>query len=86
MLKRFSDKWGAKFDPSALAPEFVPFFESQERIEVNMGYGNDGPKRQGRVSVTTGWKPCFILMSRVSDSGSSETLGRSDHYVKTIAK
>lgn len=68
------DQFGDKFDPSALAQEFVPYFESGERIRVV-----DGEHvRTGTIGVTTGWRPAFLLMHRSSDDGSSDVLGLKD--------
>lgn len=82
-LERKRAEHGAKFDPSDLAPAFIQYFESQERIEVvNKGFGY---RRRGRVGVTSGWKPAFLLIHRVSDWGSSDVLGAGDEVVKVIA-
>ena len=72
---------GEKFDPSSLNPNFVRYFESQQRIEVDFGY----EKKRGRIGVTTGWRPVFLLMLRVDSVGSSHTIGESDKVVKVIS-
>ena len=69
-LKRKTIEHGNKFDASALAPQFVPYFHSDVRIRVQ-----DGDRIiAGTVGVTIGWRPAFILMSRSSAHGSSEVL------------
>ena len=80
VIKKFNE-YGDKFDPSDLAKNFVPYFISGDRIEVKFSYGEI---KRGRVGVTTGWKPCFILMLRTSDRGSSWTLSDKDEIIKTI--
>ena len=47
------------FNESALAPEFIPYFNSQQRIKVQFEYGGI---KTGTVGITAGWKPCFLLM------------------------
>jgi hypothetical protein len=68
---------GSKFDPSSLNPAFIGAFNSQERITVDFGYET----KRGRIGVTTGWKPCFLLMLRVDSSGSSYTIGAEDKII-----
>jgi hypothetical protein len=84
-LERKSRQAGTRFDASNLAPQFIPYFESQQRIEVEF---RRGPHvlyyGRGRVGVTTGWKPVFILMPRIDSIGSSEVLGDDDKIVKVI--
>jgi len=75
-------KHGDKFDSSDLASQFIPYFESQARIEVDFGY----EKKRGRIGVTTGWKPCFLLMLTTRSIGSSYTLSVSDKVVKVVSR
>ena len=58
------------------AGQFKPYFRGP-RIRV------DGPAgiRTGTVGMTTGWRPAFLLMHRVTDSGSSDVLGPEDRIV-----
>lgn len=65
---------GERFDPSDLDPRFVPYFESGERIKVE----TCGLIRYGTVSVTTGWRPTFLLMRSSRAMGSPWTLGPRD--------
>lgn len=80
-IERAKARHGERFDPSDLAPQFVEAYNSQARIEVLMSYGE---KERGRVGVTTGWKPCFILMARVDSIGSSTLLGADDKILKIV--
>ena len=38
-LKRKRAEYGEKFDASDLAPQFIPYYESGERIEVVSSWG-----------------------------------------------
>jgi hypothetical protein len=74
-------EYGARFDASDLASAFVPYYESGARIEVQ-----DGPdKVRGRVGVTTGWRPCFLLMRRRSDRGSSYTISERNKVLRVVS-
>lgn len=75
-------EYGEKFDTSSLAEQFVQFFESGERVEIETG----GEIVRGRVGVSSGWKPCFLLMRRTSDMGSSYTLSANDKVLRVISK
>lgn len=67
-----------KFDQSALAPEFVPYFNSQQRIKVRFEYGEI---KTGTVGITGGWKPCFLLMLTKRSIGSSWCLSSKDTII-----
>lgn len=69
------------FDTSELAPQFIQYFENGQRIEVE----TNGEIKRGRVGVTTGWKPVFLLMLRRSDRGSSWVLGKDDKVLRVIS-
>jgi hypothetical protein len=70
--------FGEKFDPSDLAPQFVEYFESGERIKVETDHGEWRNIRTGTISVTTGWRPAFLLIHRRNSDGSSDVLGARD--------
>jgi len=76
-LERKRCEYGSKFDSSDLAPEFIPFYESQQRIKVDFG----DIVLTGTVGVTTGWKPIFLLMRTSRSVGSIYTLSSSDHIL-----
>ena len=65
---------GDRFDTSELHGQFIPYFNSGERIRVSDG----GRVRTGHVVVSTGWRPVFLLKRRSSDHGSSDVLSSSD--------
>lgn len=80
-LERSRSRHGSKFDSSSLAPQFVPYFNTGERVEVALSYGE---KKRGYIGVTTGWRPVFLLLARKNVSGSSTTLGKNDYVIRTI--
>ena len=70
------------FDDSDLSKQFIPYFESGQRIIVT----SYGEVKRGYVGVTTGWKPCFLLMNNTRSMGSSDTLSDKDEIVGTVKK
>jgi hypothetical protein len=42
--------------------------------------------KRGTVGVTTGWKPCFLLMLTKRSIGSSHTLSARDSILRTIRR
>ena len=74
LIQRKRREHGEKFDPSGLAEQFKPYFETGQRIRVNFGYET----LTGTVGVTTGWKPAFLLMRRVDSIGSPYLLSGTD--------
>ncbi len=81
LLARKRAQHGDKFDSTGLAPQFVKYYESGQRIEVDFGHGEI---KRGRIGVTTGWKPCFLLMLTTRSIGSSWTLSDDDKVLKVI--
>jgi hypothetical protein len=77
-VSRRKREYGDRFSDAGLAPEFVRYFNSGERVKVRMGYGEE---ITGTIGATTGWTPCFLLMRRANSRGSSDTLGGNDHVV-----
>jgi hypothetical protein len=65
------------FDDSDLSTQFIPYFESGQRIKVNFG----GFELTGRVGVTTGRKPAFLLMRTSRSYGSPWVLSDKDSIV-----
>lgn len=76
-IRNRKDKY-TNFDESDLAPEFIPYFNSQERIKVQFEYGEI---KTGTVGITTGWKPCFLLMLTKRSIGSSWCLSSKDTII-----
>ena len=79
-VKRKRTEYGDRFDDSELSSQFVPYFENQKRIEVVSVSGT----RRGRVGITTGWRPTFLLMLRSTSIGSQYILRDNDRIVKEI--
>jgi hypothetical protein len=53
---------------------------------VRTTYGDDSAYvRRGRVAITTGWLPVFILLHRQGDSGSSDILKDTDEIVRVVS-
>jgi hypothetical protein len=77
-LARKQREHGAKFDSSDLAAQFVPYYESGARIKVRTHYGEE---ITGTVGVTTGWRPCFLLMRRSNSFGSSDLMRADDRVI-----
>lgn len=80
-IQRKQREFGDKFDTSDLAPEFIEYFNSGERIEVEFRSKLTREvyeTKRGTIGVTTGWKPAFILMLRKTSRGSSHLLSSSD--------
>jgi len=82
-VARKQREYGDKFDPSDLAEKFVHFFDYGQRIEVKTPYGE---VERGRVGVTTGWKPSFLLVHRRSDHGSSTLLSDKYEVTRIVSK
>ena len=77
-LARKRAEFGKKFDLSELAIQFIPYYESGQRIKVHV---STGWTITGTVEVTTGWRPCFLLMRTVRSQGSVNLLKASDRII-----
>jgi hypothetical protein len=80
LLVWFKKKWGDKFTPAGLAPEFVKYYNTQQRIEVDFGYTT----KRGRVGVTSGWCPQFMLLLTKRSLGSSWLLSSNDKILGVV--
>ena len=74
-LSRALYRHGDKFTCKNLSNQFIKYYNNQQRIEVNFG---DGLIKRGRVGITTGWAPVFILLLTKRSRGSSFTLSDQD--------
>jgi hypothetical protein len=83
-LNLLRDIHGAKFDECLLSPKFKPYFNGP-RIEVRTTY-EDGTTytRRGRVSISTGYCPVFLLLPRRDSKSSSDILKDTDEITKII--
>jgi len=78
LIERKRILYGEKFDDSKLNQNFIRYYENEERITVDFGH----EKKRGTIGITTGWKPCFLLMPRKDSTGSTYTIGENDKVVK----
>lgn len=78
LIQRRRYQLGAQFDPMKLAPRFVPYFNTGERIRVRFKHGEE---LTGTVGVTMGWQPAFLLMLRRNSIGSPWILGEGDEVI-----
>lgn len=72
------------FNDSDLNRDFIHAFESGKRVEVCF-VGSDGQiyeTKRGTLGITTGWKPCFLLMLTKRSISSSYTIGKKD-FIKS---
>jgi hypothetical protein len=76
-------KYGNDFNASDLNPSFIPYYENQQRITVSFcnKQGKEYERKRGRIGITTGWKPCFLLMLTTRSLGSSWTIGKRDKII-----
>jgi len=95
MLTRFEQfcnrkavEYGGKFDKSQLNPAFVGAFNSGYRVEVEFCSSDGKPYevKRGRIGVTTGWRPVFLLMLTRRSTGSMYTIGPNDRIVSVVSK
>jgi len=84
LLARGRARWGERWDPSDLdaAAVFHRPYESGARIEVRFAGGDI---LRGRVGVTGGWRPVFLLLRTVRSVGSSDLLRYGDDVQRTVA-
>jgi hypothetical protein len=71
---------GDKFDASDLYPNFIWHFNAGRNRRVKVAFA-DGRVKWGTIGVTTGWKPCFLLLHNRYSRGSSETIGSGDQVI-----
>ncbi len=82
LMNRKMRQFGNKFSTKSLSRQFIRYFEGGERIEVKFG----GEVVRGRVGVTTGWQPCFLLMLTTRSIGSSYCLSDQDKIIKVVCQ
>lgn len=83
-LRLLREIHGDKFTEGNLASQFRDFFRGP-RIEVRTTY-SDGTThtRRGRVGITTGHAPVFLLLPRSDSRSSSDILHADDEIVRVI--
>ena len=72
-INRAKSKHGEKFSDENLNSKFISAFNNGDTYRVKVDFGYDKPV-WGYIGITTGWKPCFLLMRRRGQHGSSETI------------
>jgi hypothetical protein len=75
---------GSLFRRPAGSPDLVSAFNDGARYEVDV-YGDGEVVERGRVSVTTGWAPSFLLMHRRNALGSSTLLDARSRIIHKTA-
>lgn len=78
MIERRKAEFQDHFSDVGLSKQFIQYYENGKRIKVRFP---DGRTECGTVGVTTGWVPCFLLMHRSTDTGSSTVLADMDKIV-----
>jgi hypothetical protein len=88
LIARKRAEYGARFDAAELAPQFIPFYENGARIEVQFvdAAGEVYETKRGRVGITTGWRPAFLLILTSRSRGSSYVLRSRDKVAKVVAQ
>jgi hypothetical protein len=84
-ISRLAAQWGDRFVAPREAPRFKGYFHGP-RVEVTRTRA-DGTTwvRRGRISISTGWQPVFLLMPRVNSTGSSDTLNSQNYVTRVIS-
>lgn len=68
------------FDSSELHEQFIRYYNERDtRIAVLIGT----EIWIGTIGMTTGWKPCFLLMPTAASTGSVNTLHAADTIIAT---
>lgn len=78
LIQRRIDQFGDEFSLSNLASKFIPYFNNGKRIKVRL---STGEVKFGTVGVTGGFRPCFLLMRRRTDLGSTISLAENDEIL-----
>ena len=70
-------------DYSDIATQFASYYNKDIRIKVAFcdKKGKVYETKTGTVSMTTGWKPAFILVLRKNSRGSSHILSANDKII-----
>lgn len=66
----------------SIDPALLDAYQGKDRVRVRRVYpGGEVWERTGRVSVSLGWGPTLLLMTRSNQLGSSDVLGAGDQVV-----
>jgi len=77
LLERKKEEYGDKFNDKDLAKKFISYYNNGYKIKVKFG----DEIITGRVGITTGWKPVFLLIRTERSIGSSYTLSNRDKII-----
>lgn len=80
-IARKTREYGDKFSAENLNPLFINAFNNGDTFRVLVDFGYQ--QKWGYISVTTGWKPCFLLMARRGQYGSSDTINNECKIIKS---
>ena len=84
--ERKSAEYGARFVRPHGSPELVAAFNDGGRYEVDVyGPGDVSWIKRGRIGITTGWQPTFLLMLTRRSMGSSITLDAKSRILHKVA-
>lgn len=74
-------QYGDRYEPPT-GQALIAAYNAEGRVRVVTTYpGGETYTRTGTVSLTTGWRPAFLLMHRSSDHGSSDLLDERDEII-----
>jgi hypothetical protein len=84
--ERQTARFGARFVQPSGTPELIAAYNDQARYEVDVdGAGPEWIKR-GRVSLSTGWQPTFLLILSRRSLGSSIHLDSRSIILRKVGK
>lgn len=77
---------GSKFSEESINRSFIKYYNNQKRVEVSF-CNSDGKRfevKRGRIGITTGHVPCFLLLLTKRSISSTYTIGKNDRVIKII--
>lgn len=79
---------GSKFSTESINPSFIKYYNNQQRLEVSFCdcNGKEFEIKRGRIGITTGHVPCFLLLLTKRSISSSHTIGKNDKFVRVISE
>ena len=86
-VTRKQHEYGTQFCPPSReeVARFGPYLGDRNvRVTVSRTFeSGETETRTGYIGITTGWKPAFLLISRINSTGSSDVLSAKDVIVAT---
>jgi len=74
MVARKTREHGDKFSAASLNPAFIDAYNNGDRYRVLVRSFPSEKPIWGYIEATSGWVPCFLLIRRRGQHGSSETI------------